>query len=363
ALRVTPADGRRRMGAIARGGGGRAQRARFQLGLHELRRGRARPAATHFEGFARHAEGDDRLRGRYWAGRAKGGAAGRRLLRQVAEADPFGWYGALACARLRACPDPEDAPETAAALTIELPEDALQYASLGLSADAARRLRRADGALRRQAPRGRVNEVRARAYAQVGDIGRAFRLASRAREELRRTPDTWAWPLAYPRPFLPAAERAAAAQQVPLALLYGIMRQESGYDPRAYSGAGAAGLLQLMENVAARHARRLGIRAERFDAEANIALGAAEMAGLLRRFDGRLPLVAAAYNAGAARVRRWQRELPNDLDLFVELIPFDETRRYVKRVMGHVIRYTVLAGEPRPQLARTVNVGEASSER
>jgi soluble lytic murein transglycosylase len=80
-----------------------------------------------------------------------------------------------------------------------------------------------------------------------------------------------------------------------------------------------------------------------FDPAWNVRLGVAEMSELFRRFDGVLPLVIAAYNAGTARVERWLAEeatnAPVDLDLFVERIPFDETRGYVRRVISHFARY------------------------
>src|SRR5690606_3858013 len=85
-----------------------------------------------------------------------------------------------------------------------------------------------------------------------------------------------------------------------------------------------------------------------FDPSWNVRLGVAEMSEVWRRFDGNLPLVIAAYNAGIARVERWLAEEGDvPLDLFVERIPFDETRGYVRRVISHFARDRLSEGPTR----------------
>jgi soluble lytic murein transglycosylase len=124
------------------------------------------------------------------------------------------------------------------------------------------------------------------------------------------------------------------------------MRQESGYTRDAVSHADAVGLLQVLPSTGRAVGKRLGVEVRRemlFDPRWNIRLGVAEIAEVLEAFDGNLPLAVAAYNAGEARVRRWLREQgETDLDLFVERIPFNETRGYVRRVMSHYARYRYL---------------------
>ena len=129
------------------------------------------------------------------------------------------------------------------------------------------------------------------------------------------------------------------------------MRQESGYDPDAVSRADAIGLLQVLPSSGRRIADQRGLPFSRdrlFDPHQNIRLGAAEIAAEWGRFriEGTdvQPLAIAAYNAGGARVQRWLHETgPVDLDLFVERIPFDETRNYVRRVTSHFARYRYAA--------------------
>jgi soluble lytic murein transglycosylase len=130
-------------------------------------------------------------------------------------------------------------------------------------------------------------------------------------------------------------------------LLQAIVREESGFNPRARSGVGARGLAQLMPGTADEVARRLRIApvgvSALFEPRHNLRLGAAYLATLHRQFEGRAPFAVASYNAGPNAVRRWLRERPTaDLDEWVEEIPFEETRNYVKRVLGSYGTYQLL---------------------
>ena len=101
-----------------------------------------------------------------------------------------------------------------------------------------------------------------------------------------------------------------------------------------------------MPKVSARLAKSIGVSVRRqqlFDPEWNIRLGVKEIEGLYEEYGGVMPLSIAAYNAGSRRVREWiKRSGRMDLDRFVERIPFDETRNYVRRVMSHYARYRYL---------------------
>ena len=132
--------------------------------------------------------------------------------------------------------------------------------------------------------------------------------------------------------------------QVDPALVFGLMRAESAMQPDALSPAGARGLLQLMPTTASEVARRNGLRfngnAELMDPAINIPLGVAHLAELQRRFDGDWVLVAAAYNAGISAANRWRRERPDtDPDVWLETLPFFETRDYVPRVLAFATIY------------------------
>ena len=133
-------------------------------------------------------------------------------------------------------------------------------------------------------------------------------------------------------------------------LLAGLIRQESSFKADAESRAGALGLMQLMPSTARGIARRLGVSwdpALTQVADANLHLGAAHLAQLLRRFDGAVVPAVAAYNAGGGAVSRWLRgpRRAEDAALFVERIPYSETRGYVRAVLRNRDLYRALYPE------------------
>jgi soluble lytic murein transglycosylase len=163
---------------------------------------------------------------------------------------------------------------------------------------------------------------------------RAFRaLASTGHPSLPRA----FWEMFYPHAWRAEVGQAARRAGVDPFLVAAVMREESNYDPRAVSRAGARGLMQLMPTTAQPLAATRGWPFRGGDLldepASNIELGASYLGGLLRDFgDPRLAL--AAYNAGPRRARQWwQARRSDDVEVFVEEIPFDETRYYVKRVM------------------------------
>jgi soluble lytic murein transglycosylase len=339
---------------------GDARKARWHLAMRDYRRGRFADAAEGFRRYARSSKGAlVEARGHYWRGRALE-AAGQRSAAVVAHRAAMAvevrhWYAVLAEGRLIGLgeqPERPPLPQGAAEASLpDLPQEVRFYTDLGLTVDARGALRRAEDAIRAVA--GLQGVVAA--HAHIGHWSRAYRLAALGMADaLRRWPEAdalWAWRAAYPRPFHDAVSTEATVHGVPEALLYAVMRQESGYDPEAESYAGAIGLMQLMP----RTARSLSSEAapvRLFDPHFNVRLGAQLLAQLLKEFDGSLPLAVAAYNAGSHRVRAWRRAHPDaDVDLFVERIPIDQTRNYVRRVLSHYASYRLLEGDPQPSLA------------
>ncbi len=155
-----------------------------------------------------------------------------------------------------------------------------------------------------------------------------------------------AWELAFPRPYHPIVQRETAKQGVPEALVYGVMREESVFDPRAVSHADAYGLMQLIEPTARHFGKALGMKVTRSRLllpRVNIALGSKVLRSYSDKFPDNPVLGIPAYNAGPGRPKRWLKERPNlPFDVWVELIPFRETRRYTKRVLASRGAYTVL---------------------
>jgi soluble lytic murein transglycosylase len=141
-----------------------------------------------------------------------------------------------------------------------------------------------------------------------------------------------------------------------VAAVLAVARQESRFQLGAVSSAGARGLMQLMPGTAKETAGKLGLDYEPnrlvSDAEYNALLGSTYLKAQLQSFDGSLLLAAAAYNAGAGNARKWitlfgdPREARIDPVVWTELIPFQETRKYVQRVVGNYLVYRARLGQP-----------------
>ena len=162
--------------------------------------------------------------------------------------------------------------------------------------------------------------------------------------------------LRYPLPFDPEITAASTLSGLEIEMLYSVLRQESLYNPRAASSADALGLLQLLpataKAVARRNNRPAPTREEMFQPALSTELGALYLREQQERFNGRWIFTLAAYNAGPGRIPQW---LPvNGVvsgDIWVENIPFTETRMYVQRILGHrVIFGWRRRGEPLPML-------------
>ena len=146
--------------------------------------------------------------------------------------------------------------------------------------------------------------------------------------------------LRFPLPHRDSIFSTARRYELDPALIYGVIRQESAFMEDARSPVGALGLMQLMPATGQQTARALNIRYGGSDAllqsDQNIRLGSAYLRKLLDRYNGSPVLAAAAYNAGPHRVSRWlPRDEAMDADLWMELIPFRETRSYVRRVLAY----------------------------
>jgi len=147
--------------------------------------------------------------------------------------------------------------------------------------------------------------------------------------------------LLYPTPYDEEVEAAARRSGLSRPLLYAVLRQESLYQPWAVSSAGAVGLMQLLPSTARSTAKREGLprptRESLLEPAKNLPLGAATLADLITRFDGQVLLALAGYNAGPGAVRRWLPSRSMDADVWVENIPYNETRAYVQRIMWHSV--------------------------
>lgn len=338
--------------------------------LHRLR-GEPGPALEALERAERLAGGalEPRLRSRYWRARvlaAQGrGEQGLALLEQVAREGAATWYGLLARSRL-AQHAPERARQVEAWLQARPEPPPAWPRPLGALAQEPRfrlglalvRLEHREGpavllALSRQV-QGEplwllfhvLRESGHERYAQV--VARALVRAGQAGPWGARSKEVYA--AAYPQAFRRWVERYGRAARVEPELVQALLREESNFNPRARSTAGALGLAQLMPDTAREVAQRLRAGpvtpASLLEPRQSIRLGSAYLGGLQRRFGGSVALAVAGYNAGPGAVGRWLERWPEaELDEWVEQIPVEETRHYVKRVLGGAAAYALLYGQ------------------
>jgi soluble lytic murein transglycosylase len=174
--------------------------------------------------------------------------------------------------------------------------------------------------------------------------------------------------LRFPIVYREIVEDYASANGLDASWVYGVMRQESAFVVDARSSAGALGLMQLMPRVGRTTAKRLKlkVRSEHaiLNVENNLRLGTAFLKKLLNRHSGHQLLATAAYNAGPSRVKSWRpRESVVAADIWVETIPYEETRDYVKNVMAYTTVYDHrLQREPVRLCTRMPPVGPAGGD-
>jgi soluble lytic murein transglycosylase len=321
----------------------------------------------------------ERGRAEYWRARFLAARAGEgdgalaeRIWGELVQRSPADWYGLLARSRLAERRGTE--PEWPRALldARAAPQASFRYRVGSLRAD---RHFRAGVLLLRLGQRSAAGDelaavdrklvtakgadaldpllLLAELLDRAGDHQLAHNLVrSGGRVALRGAPQAATlrvWRIAYPAAFRSEIERWTRPAGVEPDLLQALMREESALDPRVVSGAGAVGLTQLMPATAQTVARKLKLKKptaqDLMDGPLNIRIGAAYLGGLLQKFGGSAPLAVAAYNVGDGPVRRWVKDrgqLP--LDEFVEEIPVQETRGYVKRVLRSYAAYRLLYG-------------------
>ena len=283
-------------------------------------------------------------RWRYWAARAAAHDGRRDAARQLYEAllTDDNYYSAMAAARLKqdAVPHPHAVPpndELIASLEkVPAFERARELYRAGIQDKA--RLEWSIG-LNQLAPTTRVQTIRL--AMRWGWYPQAVAAASG--EQV-----FFDYELLYPRPYDAEVDAAAKLSKLEPTLIYSVIRQESLYQKDAESSARARGLMQLTIDTAQRTARNWKrpspSASDLFDPATNVALGAAHLRDLLDRFD-QLPLALAAYNAGPGAAQRWLPDDDIDADIWIENIPYNETRAYVQRILWHTVVFQWLDGQ------------------
>jgi soluble lytic murein transglycosylase-like protein len=308
--------------------------------------------------------------GRYWTARAFEGLGegdrARDLYRDLATAEAVDFYSRNAIARLgggvaaageplaedRGIPWPQHEDLARARLLTDLGLDGLAAAELAaVSARSEAGDARGDASWRRAAAaldslilarRGELRPSISRIREAFPALGGPFQAAVPA----------LALRLYYPLAYADVIREQAARRGLPPSLVMGMVRQESGFDADATSRAGARGLMQLMPATARETARKIGLpfAAERLrDPSFNVALGTAYFDQVLGMFDGNLELALAGYNGGPYRIKRLWRQAPPEtgLDAFLEGLPVEESRIYMKRILLLTDSYRQLHPEAR----------------
>lgn len=307
----------------------------------------------------------------YWTARAKEAAgdtgAAKTSLDRVLSRWPNGYYGMLASRKLSALGG--GPAESADAREVLAPPVCPPAAGLPPSAEAAQGVARAEllqeillpelaerelAALAAQYPKDASVALRqARLATDLGNHLAAVRAVSRAywpcltrgsRQDLQPLRD-----IVYPNRFGELVTRNLVGTDVDPDIIRGLIRQESFFEPDAVSGAGAVGLMQVMPATARTLLEKLGEKGFRpeslKDPAVNVRIGVRFFLERYEEYGGNLPLTLASYNAGRVKVGVWKEFLGGiDPELFVEFIPYTETRDYVKRILGNQAMYAMLYG-------------------
>ncbi|MBS0170922.1 MAG: transglycosylase SLT domain-containing protein [Nitrospira sp.] len=344
---------------VAKLGDSASQRAEglWRAGWAQYRTARYREAAETFRAVVElHINGFE-PQAMYWAARADEHGKSATVAEQYAricQRHAYSYYCQLASRRVSLPPAaaPVAALESPVADEAErLPQNrrpeiekhafyqrGIELKLLGFGQDAAREL----GALTEQYSRDQdVLLAFSTMLSEVGAYHPALRVAKvHFKDKLERSglPTAPAlWTVAYPVGLVPTIAAQGVAAVDPY-LAAAIIREESQYDEKAVSVVGAVGLMQLMPVTANAVAQRYGFptvgREELFDQETNIRLGVRYLGQLLEQYGGNQAHAVAAYNAGPIAVNNWIAvHRGREQDEFVELIPYQETRLYVKRVL------------------------------
>jgi soluble lytic murein transglycosylase len=330
-------------------GSPRAADARFNAAMIALVDGDDKTAAVEMDSlFALLPRSDEANAARYWSGRAWAAAGNASLARtrwqEALAQQPASYYASASARRLgenawtpTARGDvfahfaPVDSAMARAALLERLGMDVearFEYDALEAAATKSPELL----------------ATTAHAFLERGQPTRTTRLAQKLIDGGQR--DARAYRLLFPVVDGSELTRDATAHGLDPALVAGLIRQESGFNARAVSVANARGLMQVLPAVGEEVARSLNYPvwypALLLDADANLQLGTAHLAAYMKQY-GPLARVLAAYNAGGSRVARWVTKAgTNDPEVFVERIPFTETRDYVRVVQRNADMYRAL---------------------
>jgi soluble lytic murein transglycosylase len=310
-------------------------------------------------------------KGEYWLGRIDqklgDDARARARYHEVVTKFPFSWYALLAHGRLTELGEKlgpfgdgdgkPRGPKLAATVDETLAKDELirradELLAAGMGVDAGLELARGEHAFLARHDKAQAFAMLLDRYVKAGNYNRPWMLAvSYSGAALDGPPiddaKRW-WQNAYPRAYRPLVEKYQALGDNPDDYLYSIMRKESGFDPHDISYADAQGLLQMIPPTTLRVAKTLGIPydpGKLYEPEYNVHTGSWYIGHLLTKFKKQIPIGAGSFNCGPRPVMKWlDQNGDRDVDELVELVPFTQTREYMKKVTENYARYRYLYG-------------------
>ena len=308
-------------------------------------------------------------KGTYWVARIDerlGNAkAATGAYRELVARYPFSWYALLARARLAAAGvavgpfgDTTPAargPEVATTLDADAQQDDLiervdELLEAGLDVEAGEELERGESAyLKRHAHRDAFAVLFDR-YRKAHQFYRPWMIAITHASSALDAPAEGAgrvwWENAYPRAYRELIEEHQALGSNPEGYLYSIMRKESGFNPHDLSYADAQGLLQMIPPTTMHVCKVLGLEyaaGRLYEPAFNVQTGSWYIGHLLQKFKGQIPIGAGSFNSGPRPVMRWlDQNGDRSIDELIELVPYTQTREYMKKVTENYARYRYL---------------------
>jgi soluble lytic murein transglycosylase len=335
--------------------------ARYELALCLLLSGRHKDARRAFEQLGREErEAFNANSYRYLAAVAAHGEGkveeAAEIWRQLIATQPLSFFALTSAARLASIgqsPPPPIAPGPAGGsrpVDVKLPHAVLLLRDIGLDRDAEEHLRAMETTLE-TAWGDRGGEALCNAYGQLRTGARLHRIGQRHAPVrlVQMSPSIatrWAWDCLYPKPYASEIGRLEQRENLPQGLIHAVIRQESAFQPDALSPVGARGLMQLMPQTAAKTSQRMSRPHDPETITApgvNLTLGTHYLGMLMRMMNDSVPLAVGAYNAGPSAVGRWVARTEDvPVDVWVALVPYQETRHYIWRVIGNWARYRYL---------------------
>jgi len=198
----------------------------------------------------------------------------------------------------------------------------------------------------------------------AAEVARLHKMHDHVINTADRTVHQHNFSLRFHAPYRPNMQQHIHSYGLEEAWVYGLMRQESRFVSRAKSVVGAAGVMQIMPATARWAAQKIGMKnyqkSSIHEMDTNFKLGTYYMKSMLSSLDDSPVLASAAYNAGPNRARKWRAKQTLEGAIYIETIPFDETRQYVKKVMNNTVYYAKLFGHSPMQLKQRLGVVAAA---